>query len=432
MEDKYKGVLIFDLETAADMGSPTSTHKLRIFGCYSFDDDKYYLLEDKKEMRDMINRHKYLVGFNSVGGVFHGDVMEGYDTQVLYYNGFSDMINKDKDGIFRFKKKTNIDLMMCFKKRASAMKVKKGMLGDLLMRYSLDFISRTIGVVDDTSAKLHDFDYSVLKKESKDWTDEERTKIIEYTKRDLEVTKKMYEWYENYFESFRDFVKEEDIKNKSYLTCSTAVFSYKVLCKELNLKEEYSNVKANSSFIGGYVALPTGEYFSGNILLFDYSSLYPNMFIMGNLFGNNCSCCTKDEKWDGDGFFKLKGSYCKKKEADLTKVLKKIYLLRKEYKKNGDPREYSCKIFLNSSYGAVSNPVFSHIYNKTAGEDCTALGRQYILYSRKRFREEGYQCLMSDTDSIAVKVPDGKTKEDAQNLANKIVKELLSHMPFPW
>ena len=40
--------------------------------------------------------------------------------------------------------------------------------------------------------------------------------------------------------------------------------------------------------------------------------------------------------------------------------------------------------------------------------------------------------MFGDTDSLAVKIPEGKTVEDANNLAKQIVLELQQYMPFPW
>ena len=421
----FNGVLIWDLETAADLGKSTSTHKLRVFGCYSFDDEKYYLLYDKNEIRNMINRHKYLVGFNSVGGVFHGDVMDGYDTQVMYYNGFSDMINKDKDGIFRFKNKVNFDLLMLFKKRSSAMKVKAGMLNDLLMRYSLDFISRTIGVVDDSTAKIDDFDYSLLKKEPNEWTDEEKILIEDYTMRDLEVTKKMYEWCEDYFKSFRDYVPSEDVEKKTYLTCSTAVFTYKSICNAMGWKEEYSNVKDKVTYGGGYVSFPSTEHATGKIYCLDFNSLYPSIMHQCNIFSPD------PNGWDGNGKFKVEGKYNKEKQGDIEKLIKSMYEDRVVFKKNGDAREYSLKIQLNAAYGLLGNPCFANLYNRTSAADVTRIGRQWIKLSRKKFMKAGYDVIYTDTDSCYLVDP-FDDKEKMLGVKDEIIKEIKDNVPFPY
>lgn len=427
MDNTYKDCLIYDIECSTlHNKADSNTDTMRIFGAYSFKTDKYYYLTKPEKIKELINNHRYLIGFNNYK----------YDNHVLYNNGFDKAdgdfkgMYKSKMGEYNFVDKINIDLRSIFKKRAGSMKINKGMLGDLLMEFSLDYISKTIGIVNENEEKIKNFDYSLFNKDK--WSIEEQDIIVKYAKRDLEITKKMYIWLEEYFESFKEFVDRKSINNKSYLTCSTAVFAYKSLCKELGLKEEYDNSIRDESYGGGYVAMINQEEAHGRILLFDASSLYPNLFIMGNLFGSDCDCCNKEEKWHGDDLLKIEGYYCKKKQSALVNVLKKFYLLRMEMKKNKDPREYSIKLIINSSYGAVSNPSFKNIYNLTAAKDCCSLGRQFIKYFRKRFRDEGYINLMTDTDSAMILLPENKTKEDAQLLAKKVTEELLSHIPFPW
>lgn len=422
MEDDKKRVIIYDIETATQGSRPNpKTDVLKFFGAYDPETDEYFYYTDLDSIRELVKKYDIFVGFNNLA----------YDNVVLFNNGLNDIMQGDfENERASFQFKTNIDMFDVFKKRAPAMKVKKGMLGDLLMSYSLDFISKMIGIVDESDGKIKDFDYSILKKNV--WTQEEFDYIIDYLKRDLEVTHKMWEWLKEYFDAFKPFVLQKDVDNYKYITCSTAVFAYKALCKEMGMEEEYSNDERTTTYGGGYVAIPTVEEAHGNILLFDFSSLYPNIFIMANLFGNNCDCCTDEEKWTGDGFFKVEGKYCKKKLSRMGEVLKKFYLMRREMKAAKNPAEYSIKIIINSSYGGVSNPAFKNIYNITAASDCTSLGRQFILYARKVFREAGYKNLMSDTDSIAVLVPEGKTKEDASKIANQITEDLLSHLPFAW
>jgi len=404
-------VLIYDCETLTFSGRPDpSKDRLRIFGCYSYKTKKMYLLKDKEEIQKTIDAHKFLVGFYN----------KGYDNPIL-----------EREGI-NLKYKIIIDLKQIFKTRASQMKIEKGMLGDLLMRYSLDYITKTLGIVDEESGKQK-IDYSIFQR--KLWTPEETATVIEYTKRDIDVTRKLYEYVEDYFSVFKSFLNEADINKKVYLTCTTAVFAYKVLCKELNMEEEYDNEKREERFGGGYVAYPAGENFDekdGEILYLDYSSLYPNIFIQANLFGSNCDCCEIHEKWNGDGFFKVEGFYCKKKQSKITTVFKKLYEMRQDMKKKKDPKEYSLKIVLNSTYGAVSNPAFKNIHNLIAAKDCTNLGRQIIKYTRKRFREEGFKNIMADTDSTVIQIPKNKTKEDAIILSKKIVEEIQEHLSFPW
>ncbi len=407
-------VLIYDIESFTPGARPNSdVDEFRLFAAYSYKTKKYYLLTKKEDIQRIIDAHRILVGYNNAGTRNN----PGYDNPVLQRFGID------------FKYKIIIDMCSIMKQRCGGMKIKKGMLGNLLMEFKLDYVTRMLDLVDNDSSKL-EIDYSMFKKPV--WTKEEFNEIAIYAKRDVEVTKKLYEWIEDYFWNFRDFLREEDVTKKVYLTCGLAVFAYKAVCKRLGLKDSFSGRISEGSFGGGYVAYPAGEIFSGRLLLFDFSSLYPNLFIQCNLFANHCTCCEPHEKWTGDNFFKVKGQYCTKKMSKLSNLLKELFLMRLQYKKDKNPAEYSIKIIMNSLYGAVSNPAFESIYNLTAAEDCTALGRQCTKYVRKRFREEGFKNVMSDTDSVCVQVPEHLTKEYANKLAVKITEELQSHMIYPW
>src|SRR3972149_260363 len=203
-------ILVMDIETQTFGKPDPSKDKLKLFGCYSYKTNKTYLLTDKEQVQKVINTHKFLVGFN----------LKEYDNPILQREGFD------------LQYKIIIDLYQIFKSRAGEMKIKEGMLKDLLMQYSLDYITKTLGIVNEEEGKMQ-IDYNLFKKDS--WTKEEIQIISDYTKRDIEVTKKLYEWVEKYFESFKAFLTDEDVRKKTYLTDKTAVFTYKVMCKELGV-----------------------------------------------------------------------------------------------------------------------------------------------------------------------------------------------------
>ena len=122
--DKTDSILIWDIETDTHGGKPNpKTDTLKVFGCYSYLSKKYYCLTDHDQIRKVIQAHKFLVGFNT----------KQYDTVVMNNNGFDDLISEcGQFGDCTFNYKINIDMFEIVKKRAGAMKVKKGMLGDLL------------------------------------------------------------------------------------------------------------------------------------------------------------------------------------------------------------------------------------------------------------------------------------------------------------
>lgn len=400
-------ILIYDLETQT-FGRPDGNKDvMKFFGCYSYKTKKFYMLQDKQDIQRVLNAHKYLVGFNN----------KQYDDLILKREGFD--INY----------KVTIDLMEIFKKRAGSMKINKGMLGDLLMSYSLEYITKTLDLIDDgTKLKI---DFNIFKKDV--WTPEEVLLIREYLERDIMLTKKLYDWCEEYFESFKEYLTEDDVRRKVYLTASTASFTYKAMCKELMLEPTYDDTSddTSTSYEGGYVAYPAGEKFEGSIEVRDFTSMYPFNFMQCNLFSHSCTCCKEEEKWHGGGFFNVEGYYCTKKQGRVEELYKKLFLLRRQYKKEKNNKEYSVKLLLNSGYGVTANPCFKNLYNKVGASDCCLIGRQMILYVRKRFREEGYINLASDTDSNIVKRPLDKTVNDTNELCKKILLELQQYMPFP-
>lgn len=243
----HKNTLIYDLETKT-FGKPDSSKDImRIFACHSYIKDKSYLLTSPEQAQTLINAHKFLVGFNNYE----------YDNPILLREGVS------------LKYKMIIDLRKIFKSRASQMKIDKGMLGDLLMEYSLDYITRMLDIVTEEEAKLK-IDYALFRKDT--WTPEERKMIANYTRRDIEVTKTLYEWVENYFSGFKPFISEADVKKKVYLTASIAKFSYKAICKAMNWTEEYGTDNPEDERIGGgYVSYPAGEKYEGDIYCLDYN-----------------------------------------------------------------------------------------------------------------------------------------------------------------
>ena len=71
-----RDILIYDIETD---GLNTKEVKLKWFGCYSYIDDEYYLIEnDIEKIKELLKRHRVLVGFNN----------KAFDNEVLVNNGF--------------------------------------------------------------------------------------------------------------------------------------------------------------------------------------------------------------------------------------------------------------------------------------------------------------------------------------------------------
>jgi hypothetical protein len=394
--------LIYDIETKTFGGIPDSEKDImRVFGCYSYKKNKYYITTDVEVVKKIINEHKYLVAFNN----------KNYDDVVLKRFGIE------------FKYKNIIDLYEVINKRQKIIYHKKGVaLYDELFEENLDFITRVLGLVDETTAK-ESFDYSVLCKDT--WTKEEWENIQHYTKRDIEITKKLYEWLENYFSPYIPFVKEKDVKNKSYLTSAPSVFTYKVICKELGWEEEYNdNTEEGEGYDGGYVAYPSGKRFEGNIYPLDYSSLYPHLFAQFNLYS------IAQEGWHGTDLLKVEGTYNDKEMGAIEKLFMRLFKWRKELKAKKDPGETTIKLVINTAYGISGNRAFKKLFNPITAADCTRLARQCIMLSRRIFREAGYKILYTDTDSVYIQDPFNDENKILET-KKKFVDLIKANAPFP-
>lgn len=411
-----ENTLIYDIESSTAEGLPDGNKDtLKLFACYSYKLKKILFLTKKEDIQKIINSHHYLIGFNNQGGKDG----EGYDNLVLKRFGI------------KFDYKIIIDLRTIFKERAQQMKVDAGMLGDIIMSYSLKEISKIIGVVNDETGKL-EIDYKIMNKDT--WTAEEVRLIKEYTSRDIEVTRKMYEWVEDYFWAFRDFLSVEDVRKKTYLTASTARVVYKIICRAMNWKEDFGEKTGDEGeerIKGGYVSYPAGERFDGNIYVTDFASLYPHIMMMANLHNrHNPETMDGRPTWNGGGKWKVQGEYYADYQGGVAKLLQKWYGDRAVYKKNKDKREYTLKIVMNTIYGMTDDPYYKLVYDKIAAGDCTGLGRQFTKYARKRFRESGFKVIYSDTDSIFLQGKDNDTDKFLE-VKQAIIDEIKASVPFP-
>ena len=462
-------VLIYDIETAtSDTEKPNAeVDKLRLFGFYSYKTDKYSIIPytDMAAIQKVIDNHKFMVGFNNIE----------YDDIILKKAGIS------------LEYKRIIDMQRILKKRASGMITKKGMLGNELMKYSLDYVTRFLDLVDDTTAK-DEIDYKIFKKES--WTADDVKKMRDYTIRDLQVTKKLYDWLQDYFESFKDFLPKNDVDKKYYLSDTIAKFSYKAICHALGWEPVYDLEAFKESeddedaehIAGGYVAYPAGERFEGNIFCLDYSSLYPHIMVQCNLYGRNK---LSNEGWHGNDIWNVEGYYDDKELSGPCQLIKSLYFLRLYYKRyfvlengriinmknasdflnqtyykvhrdsegkihlevnvmdevtakeylnlfeNGiDVREYTVKIIINTIFGLLNNAYYKLVYDMIAGGDCTRIGRQWTKYARKEFKKYGYKVVYTDTDSVYL-IDVFNDKEKLMNCKRMIIEDIKKTLPFP-
>jgi DNA polymerase elongation subunit (family B) len=423
-----ENILIYDIETAAEGKRPDASKDVfRCFGCYSYITGEYYFLTDLDKVKRTVKAHSHLVGFNNFA--YDNVVLKRFLSGFQFREGYDQKFNAK---LAFFKRKFNIDLMRAFEKRAKIIKVGEKVLDDVLLRFNLDSIAKAVGA-SVNGGKFKDFDYGLLRKES--WTDEERQLIREYTLRDVELTKSLYDFLADYFDGFKEYLNDYSVASKAYMTCSPSAFAYKAVCNELGMEEEYLDdekredleVSLDEPYEGGYVAHPGGESFDetkGEIYLLDFNSLYPHINIQCNLFS------PANQGWNGNGKFKTSSAYDDKAQGVIEKFLQDVYTKRKGYKKLKDPRELALKIVLNATYGISSSKRFVNVYRPNTAPDCTALGRQWIQLARKRFRAAGYTNIFSDTDSACILDP-YRDKQRLLKVKDAIIQEIKANVPFP-
>jgi hypothetical protein len=409
-----KSILIYDIETDS---LDIQTANMKWFGAYSYLKDKYYWYQfpqDKKEIISLIESHKVLVGFN----------IKDFDNEIIEAN------LKLEENIFEYK--VLVDLLEISAPKAGKnygahRKNRLTMMGYKLKNYTLKNIIELLKLDKDIGSK-GDIDYNIFKKET--LTKEEIDEIIKYLKQDIDLTKLLFEWYEEQYEPLKKLLPTKEQNNFLYLKSSLAVLAYNIICNKAGLPVVYTDkTKSNESYSGGHHIEPAHELVKGNIIEVDFTSAYPHAIMMGNL----CSPAKENEKyWDGNNYYKLDGKYNKDTQGKIETALKEIFLERLKAKKEKDiPKDKSYKIVINSFYGALGNPVFKSIYNRNSASDTTSIVRTWMKKLAKSLAEAGYECLYGFTDSIFIKIPDKLNKKDAMKEIDLFLKEALDNMPFP-
>lgn len=407
-------VLLYDIETD---GVDTNTANMVLAGFYSSEVEGFQYTTNPSDLVSLINYHDVIVGYNNkefddaimkrYGANFYGKVIVDL-MEIIHGKNFGNGIG-----------------------RKSIMQSPDGtLLNEILHGKSLAETTKCLG----GPQKIGEFDYDLFKTAFKNLSEENQAVAIEYLQADLDATKYIYEYAENFFSDFKtggvtidgvykSFMRQDQIDKKFYLTSSVAALTYKIICNLANIEERYSNTESET-YEGGFVAEPSMEFMSGDIYCLDFNSLYPHIMMQCNLYGRT------QTGWKGTGICSTVGTYNNTTLAPVGKVLQQLFQTRLEYKKQKDERQYTIKIIINTIYGLLGNPVFASVADNIAAADCTSLGRQWINAARLHFAECGYTLLYTDTDSVYLADP-FKNKKKMLECKDAFIKELKTHVPFP-
>lgn len=403
-----ESILIFDIETS---GLNVDKDKLKWFGAYSYLDNKYYLLDYKKncQIEDLIKKHKILIGYNCKG--FDQPFLERY------------LKNKE---LFKFK--IILDYLEISAPKGDRgygkyNKQKLPAVGINLKNYSLKNVIDALKL-DKTSKE--DINYKIFQKDK--WNSQEIIEIEKYLKQDIHLTKKLHEWYEEQFEPIKKYLNSEDVRKKNYIKESFQVIGYKAICNLAGLPVEWTQSKPedHKTFEGGHRLFHRWDLVKGKIIEIDFSSAYPHALIMGNLFSN------EKTGWTGSEYYTLDGTYNSQQMGKIETAFLKLLSERLKAKKDKDKvKDKSLKLIINASYGLAGAWKYTSLYNITTASDCTSIARTWMKKLAKTLEEYGFIALYGFTDSIFVKLPEESNKEELMYIVNKFIKEALSKTPFP-
>lgn len=412
--DIKKQTLVFDIETHTYYENKADPDKdyLKYVG-FRFPNGKkvVYHANSSHAIQNILSRYPYVAGHN----------IKGYDVPIMERYGFKFNYNS--------KRSVMIDTYEIIKKRAKTMMYLDFGMGQM----SLDYLTRFFGLND--GVHKGSFDYKKLRKPF--MSEKDFIELKEYLFVDLDLSYSLFEYLHDFFIGLSELMSPSDRFNAKWLTTSSGSNAYKIICYKAGLPEVYDDSKSGGiKFEGGWVIKPAGRFFSGRILVFDFASLYPNMFIGGNLYSESASSDVwvpsgvySDEGLKGD---RIIGKYSKT-QGKIEKVIKNLLVTRLNFKDevkglSGREKSYkkalilAIKIVINTMYGISGSPIFKSVYSKTTPRDCTAMARKSNKHAKQVFERYGFEVLYGDTDSLYIRVPSFNFN-DPEMVAEEITKE---------
>jgi len=147
-------------------------------------------------------------------------------------------------------------------------------------------------------------------------------------------------------------------------------------------------------FVGGLSRLVKTGY-STNVLKLDFSSLYPSIQLVHNVFPE---CDITDA---------MKGmlKYFRDTRIMYKNLASEYYSKDKKKSESYGRKQLPIKIFINSMFGSLSAPQVFPWGDMNMGEKVTCTARQYLRQMVRFFMDKGYDPLVMDTDGVNFSCP---------------------------
>lgn len=418
-DDLLHEVLILDIESWSDydikseFDSYVSDAKVKWIGFYSYKTNKDYLIQvtdnNRETVKQFIDQHKVIVTWNG----------EEFDIPICKNDN-----HLDRDSLMSSKYKIGLDLMKILKDKKRSI-----ILGYKFKSFSLKNVAKDMGL----EVQKGDIDYKIFKKDV--YTEEETKLIKEYLKGDIYTTKGIFDYLYSMFHSFHELLDDKDIKNWQWMGCASGSLSYKVMCHHIAAPEEYGEYSDEVEEVGGLVITPTGEEYR-NVWYFDFTSLYPVLMIMFNIFGNPTLRPDCKDWFTGNEMFKVNGKYAKDEQHTLAKLFINLFWERVKIKKTEPHKAQRNKILMNGGYGVLRSPMFKSLYYQHSGADICYLGQQMNILAGQIFEKYGFKTVFGDTDSRGFIDAQNRTIEEqwsALQLAKQELNDVvMKNVPFPF
>ena len=260
-----------------------------------------------------------------------------------------------------------------------------------------------------------DFDFHALK----ELTQKDLDLFFEYNLQDSKVT---YDLFQAIWLDMKEFTKiiKEPLFNICRATMATNCENYILhnlkrfneIAEKKPTNENISDRINDGKYEGAFVYEPKPNLYN-KIIFFDFTSMYGSIIVTYNI---------SKATFDGEKFVKEKGMF----PTLLEEIIQKRKKYKKEYIKNKNnlskARSNAYKLLANASYGYLG---FSgaRYYSRDAAQATTRFAKENILKTIDTIRNQGFEIIYSDTDSIAF-LQGEKTKNEILELLKDINDKL--------
>ncbi len=185
------------------------------------------------------------------------------------------------------------------------------------------------------------------------------------------------------------------------------------------------------AYSGGFVYTPEAGLYD-NLALFDFKSLYPTVMVAHNISPDTLNLEECNDRFELEEF---DYNFCQDQTGFFPELVEELVRDRSEIKRQMeeaeegsqelqilDNRQQAEKILANSFYGYLGYNS-ARWYSRESAEAITYLGRKHIQDTIEKAKEEGFEVVYGDTDSVFLK------KDDIREEMDEFLDEVNDQLP---